>query len=79
MLDQGRFSLPYSKHVKTAYVDYRDVAEVAALALTEDKLGYGTFELCAPGMVNRVELAAMMSEAIGHPIETGEPPFDEWA
>lgn len=30
-------------------------------------------------MVNRVELVAMMSEALGHTIEAGEPPFDEWA
>jgi nucleoside-diphosphate-sugar epimerase len=79
VLKQGRFSLPYSKHMKASYVDYRDVAEVAALALTEDKLGYGTFELCAPGMVNRLELVAMMSEAIGQSIEAGEPTFDEWA
>lgn len=78
-IKQGRFSLPYSKSAKASYVDYRDVAEVAALALTGDRLGYGTFELCAPGMVNRVELAAMMSEAIGRPIEAGEPSFDEWA
>lgn len=79
VLEQGRFSLPYSKQAKACYVDYRDVASVAALALTGDKLGYGTFELCAPGMVNRVELAAMMSEALGHTIEAGEPEFDEWA
>lgn len=79
VLEQGRLSLPYSKQVKACYIDYRDVAQVAALALTEDKLGYGTFELCAPGMVNRIELAAMMSEAIGHTIEAGELTFDEWA
>lgn len=79
VLEHGRFSLPYSKQAKACYVDYRDVAEVAALALTGDKLGYGTFELCAPGMVNRVELAAMIREAIGHTIEAGEPTFDEWA
>jgi uncharacterized protein YbjT (DUF2867 family) len=78
VLEKDRFSLPYSKHMKASYVDYRDVAEVAALALTEDKLGYGTFELCASGMVNRVELVAMMSEASGHSIEAGEPTFDEW-
>jgi uncharacterized protein YbjT (DUF2867 family) len=78
-IEQRRFSLPYSKQVKASYVDYRDVAEVAALALTEDKLGYGTFELCAPGMVNRVELAAIMSKAIGYTIEAGELSFDDWA
>ncbi len=79
VLEQGRFSLPYSKHARASYVDYRDVAEVAALALRGDKLGYGTFELCTSGMVNRVELAAMISEVIGRTIEAGEPPFDEWA
>ncbi|MEH2068359.1 MAG: NmrA family NAD(P)-binding protein [Nostoc sp.] len=79
VLEQSRFSLPYSKQAKASYVDYRDVAEVAALALTGDRLGYGTFELCAPGMVNRVELVALMSEAIGRTIEAGELEFDEWA
>ncbi|KAM3095857.1 SDR family oxidoreductase [Phormidesmis sp. 146-12] len=79
VLEHRRFSLPYSKHVKASYVDYRDVAEVAALALTGDRLDYGTFELCAPGMVDRVELARIMSEAIGYPIEASESPFDEWA
>jgi uncharacterized protein YbjT (DUF2867 family) len=78
IMEKSMFALPYSKHAKASYVDYRDVAEVAAIALTSDRLDYGTFELCAPGMVDRVELAAMMSEAIGSPIEAGEPTFDEW-
>ncbi|MEH1835675.1 MAG: NmrA family NAD(P)-binding protein [Nostoc sp.] len=64
-LEQVSSSPPDSKQVKACYIDYRDVAEVAALALTEDKLGYGTFELCAPGMVNRVELAAMINMKTG--------------
>ena len=79
VLEHGRFSLPYSRHAKASYVDYRDVAETAALALTGDALSYGTFELCAAGMVDRVEVAAMMSEALGRTIEAGEPPFEEWA
>ena len=79
VLEQGRFVLPYSKQAKVCYVDYRDVAEAAAIALTEDKLDYGTFELCAPGMVNRLEITSMMSEALGRTIEAGELPFDKWA
>lgn len=78
VLEHGSFSLPYSKQVKASYVDYRDVAQAAAIALTGDKLSFGTFELCSPGMVNRVELAALMSEALGHTIEAGEPAFEEW-
>lgn len=49
-LDTGRVVAPWSKHSKTTYVDYRDVAEVAALAFTVTRLSYGTFELAAGGM-----------------------------
>jgi uncharacterized protein YbjT (DUF2867 family) len=76
---RGRFALPYSRRVKACYVDYRDVAEAAAMALTGDTLDFATFELCAPGMLNRVEVAALMSEAAGRTIEAGEVSFDEWA
>jgi uncharacterized protein YbjT (DUF2867 family) len=79
VMEKDRFALPYSKHAKASYVDYRDVAEVAALAMTSDRLDYGTFELCDAGMVDRVELAAMMSKVLDRPIEAGEPTFDEWA
>ncbi len=79
VLERGQLSLPFSKLARVCYVDYRDVAEAAALALTGNTLAYGTFELCAPGMVNRVEMAAMMSEALGRTIEAGEIPFEEWA
>lgn len=79
VMEKGQFALPYSKHAKTSYVDYRDVAEVAALALTSNRLDYGTFELCDAGMVDQVELAGMMSEALDRPIEAVELTFEEWA
>jgi uncharacterized protein YbjT (DUF2867 family) len=79
VMEKGRFALPYSKQAKASYVDYRDVAEVAAIAMTSDRLDYGTFELCNAGMVDRVALAAMMSEALNRPIQAGELTFEEWA
>ncbi len=79
VLKSGQLSMPFSIHAKVSYVDYRDVAEAAALALTGDTLSYGTFELCAPGMVDRVEIAALMSDALGRPIEASEMPFEAWA
>ncbi len=76
----GQFGLPFSSRAKVSYVDYRDVAEAAAVALTdpENRLGYGTFELSAPGMVDRMELAGLMGEALGRPVEAAEPSFAEW-
>jgi uncharacterized protein YbjT (DUF2867 family) len=78
VVEKGRFALPYSKHAKASYVDYRDVAEVAAIALTSNRLDYGTFELCDAGMIDRVELTGLMSKALDSPIEAGEPTFEEW-
>ncbi len=62
-----------------SYVDYRDVAEAAALAMTDIAFSYGTFELCSPGMYSRVDLALLMSEAIGKTIEAGEIHTEQWA
>ena len=62
-----------------SYVDYRDVAEAAALAMTGTELSNGTFELCSPGMYNRLDLAALMSEALGQPVEAGEILPEKWA
>ena len=79
MMDTGKLVLPFDIHSKMTYVDYRDVAEVAAIAMTGNGLSYGTFELSFGGMYDRVETALMISEATGHKIEAAAMPFDEWA
>ncbi len=56
------------------YVDYRDVAEAAALALAGDRLSMGTFELAAPGMVDRAELAELMTAAAGREVTAADLP-----
>jgi uncharacterized protein YbjT (DUF2867 family) len=65
----GVFAEPWSTDTRFSRVDYRDVAEVAAIALTEERLLYGTFELCAEGWLNRHEVAAMMGETLGRTIK----------
>ena len=49
IIKSGVVAEPWSNDTRFSRVDYRDVAEVAAIALTEDRLLYGTFELCAEG------------------------------
>lgn len=79
IVEHGVFSEPFPKTARLARVDYRDVAEVAAIALTEDRLAYATLELCAEGRHNREEIAAMMASALGRPVKAGEISFHEWA
>ncbi len=69
MKETGVYGKPWSTETRFTRVDYRDVAEVAAIALTEERLLYGTFELCADGNLNRHELAALMSQVVGKPIK----------
>ena len=76
IVDNDRLAQPYAPTAKMCSVDYRDVAEVAAMALTGDELSYGTFELCAPGMQDSYEVAAILSEVLGRPIAAVQIPLD---
>jgi len=76
---RGAIGFPYSRTSQMTYVDFRDVAEVTALALTQTRLDNGTFELAAPGMVDTVAIAAMFAAALGHPVEAREFEFSDWA
>lgn len=63
---------PWSCETRFSRVDYRDVAEAAADALTGDRLLNGTFELCAAGELNRHDVAALMSEALGRDVRAAK-------
>lgn len=67
-VEHGVLAMPYSKDSAMTFVDYRDVAEVAATAFVGDELAGGTFELAAGGMVTRTEIAALMSRHAGRTV-----------
>ncbi len=75
----GVFAEPYSADQPVTRVDYRDVAEAAAIALTEDRLLYGAFELCAEDDLDRHGVAAIMGKVLGREIRAETSPFDDWA
>lgn len=67
----GVFVEPWSAETRFSRVDYRDVAEVAALALTADRMTFGTFELCAEGDFDRSDVAALMASVLGRKVTAG--------
>ena len=79
VIESGVLAEPFSVAARIARVDYRDVAEVAAIALTEDLLLNGAFELSADGGQNREEVAAIASKVSGRTISAAAPSFEEWA
>ncbi|WP_428488356.1 NmrA family NAD(P)-binding protein [Rhodopila sp.] len=78
VIKSGVLAEPFSSTARIARVDYRDVAEVAAIALTEDLLLNGTFELSADGGQNREQVAATASQVSGRTIKAAAPSFEEW-
>lgn len=64
VIETGVLAEPWSCETRFSRVDYRDVAEAAAIALTEDHLLYGTFELAAEGWLNRHDVAALISSLL---------------
>ncbi|MGY2734684.1 NmrA family NAD(P)-binding protein [Sphingomonas sp. UYP23] len=67
-VETGVLAEPWSTETRFSRVDYRDVAEVAAIALTEDRLLNGTFELCAKGELDRHDVAALVGDVAGRVI-----------
>lgn len=72
-LRAGKVVMPWSKRSLMTYVDYRDVADVAATGFATDTLDHGTFELAAPGMYDRVHIAALIEEVTGRDITAADP------
>jgi uncharacterized protein YbjT (DUF2867 family) len=78
VVEHDRLAQPYSLSAKMCSVDYRDVAEVAAMAMTGTELSYGTFELCAPGMQDSHETAEIISDVLGRPITAVQIPLEQF-
>ena len=72
LIKTGVLAEPWSTDTRFSRVDYRDVAEVAAIALTEDRLVDGTFELCAEGLLDRNDVAALIGEVLGREIKAAK-------
>jgi uncharacterized protein YbjT (DUF2867 family) len=68
VVETGVLAEPWSIDSRFSRVDYRDVAEAAAIALTEDRLLYGTFELCSEGHLDRKDVAAIIGNVLGRDI-----------
>ncbi|HEY9274175.1 NmrA/HSCARG family protein [Achromobacter sp.] len=76
--DHACFGEPFPEDTSIARVDYRDVAEIAAIALTGDRLAFATLELCA-GMYSRRDIVAALSAELGSPVAALQPSFSAWA
>jgi uncharacterized protein YbjT (DUF2867 family) len=65
---EGTLRLQYSLATPLAFVDLADVAEVAALVVTEPGHSYATYPLCGSDLLTGHEIAALISTRTGAPV-----------
>ena len=66
-LDRGTIALPAGEG-KSSFIDARDIADSAIMALTSTSFDGKAFNLSGPEALNYAEAAAILSDVIGKPI-----------
>lgn len=74
---QGVHAMPFSTQSKFSVVDLRDLADAAAVVASSDRYKFGTYELAGPEALSQTEMAAIIGEVIGRPVEARAIPFPE--
>jgi nucleoside-diphosphate-sugar epimerase len=63
---------------RLSLVDLRDVAQAAATVLTEPGHKYATYELVGMVGSTQSELAAILSQELGRPVQANFVPLETW-
>ncbi|MGE0255180.1 MAG: SDR family oxidoreductase [Alphaproteobacteria bacterium] len=77
IVKDGVYPRYYSPHRKMNVVDLDDVGEAAAIAVTEDRLDNGVFELGGPESLTHAEMAAILTRVLGRPVRAEGRPLED--
>lgn len=75
---KGIYRTPYPVDTELALVDLHDVAEVAAVVLTEPGHEHGIYELAGPENLTQTQVAAVLATMLGRPVQAEELPLSAW-
>jgi len=78
ILDEGIYPLPYPAETRLSLVDLMDVAQVAALILTETGHKHATYELVGTNNISQTEITAILSDQLDRPVQATPVPLEEW-
>lgn len=78
IVSQGVYRVPYPIDTRLSVVDLNDVANVAAKVLTEPGHTGATYELAGPENPSQNEVALLLSDLLGHPIDAEQITIEAW-
>ena len=76
--ERGVYPVPYAAQTRLGMVDLKDVAEAAALVLTEPGHEGATYELSGPEILSQTETAAILAQQLGRPVRVECVPIEAW-
>jgi len=78
IIEQGVYAVPYSVESPFSMVDLEDVAEAAAVVLTEPGHAGATYELAGPDVLTQRQAAEILSRRLGHPVRAEQMTMEAW-
>jgi uncharacterized protein YbjT (DUF2867 family) len=78
ILHEGRYPIPYPAETRLSLVDLRDVAQVAAIVLTEPGHEHATYELAGTPGLTQNQVAGVLSQQVGRPVDATSVPIETW-
>ncbi len=78
ILEHSTYPVPYALETRLSMVDLEDVAEAAAIVLTEPGHAGATYELVGGEAMTQIEVAAVLSQQLGRPVRAEVVPLDAW-
>jgi len=78
IIEKGRYPIPYSPETRLSLVDLEDVAEAAAIVLTERGHTGATIELVGTPPMSQREIADLLADQLGRPVEAEVVPLEKW-
>ena len=78
IVDEGVIRAPYPAATRISLVDLVDVAEAAALVLTQPGHGGATYELVGTPALSQIEVAETLGRALSRSVRAEEQPLAAW-
>ncbi len=78
IVEQGVYPVPYAVETRLGVVDLEDVAEAAAIVLTEPGHEGATYELAGAEALTQTEVAAILSQQLWRAVRAEALPLETW-
>jgi NAD(P)H dehydrogenase (quinone) len=79
IVDDGVITVPYSVEAKFSFVDLGDVAEAAAVVMSEREHRWAIYELAGPEALDHLQIATMVQTILGKPVRAQQISVGAWA